>query len=187
MGSPRKGEVKHFSLSLFSGSSSRTMSLLHVLGYRTSDHPTPTQGSFQHRMILLPAPALLWATFLYTVYFLTSSIYLISLVNLIPFVSTNKTIRAENREIEGILQCNIRSASNSFKFWHNDFSVIDSLQEGKHNFWKMTLCFQQLSRGCYEIKAACHEKGQSSFDKDSMGRKNKILELKFWWMQQLAD
>lgn len=43
--------------------------------------------------------ASLWVAFRYTVYFLTSSMYLTSLVHLIPFVSTNKIIRAENREI----------------------------------------------------------------------------------------
>lgn len=41
MGSPRKGEFKHFSLSLLSGISSRTMSLLHILCFRTSDTPSP--------------------------------------------------------------------------------------------------------------------------------------------------
>lgn len=47
----------------------------------------------------LPALASLSAAFLYKVYFLISSIYLTSSVHLIPFVSTNKIIRAENGEI----------------------------------------------------------------------------------------
>lgn len=57
--------------------------------------PLPPLSAGQSCFLL----CLLLVAFLYMDYFLTSSIYLNSLVHLIPFISTNLIIKAENREI----------------------------------------------------------------------------------------
>lgn len=38
--------------------------------------------------------------------------------------------------------------------------------------------FQEDACCSGEIKAECHEEGQSDFERDSMGRENKVSELK---------